>query len=95
MDSFEIMHRTLKAWQEMVYRLSKERPDLDSMTYRRVTVMVEDRLPDEPVHLQFAAPQEILEHFRQTLQGQGYNLSEQVIIPGLISVYKMHFNLHG
>ena len=77
--------RTLvKRWQKVLAELAKEGvPSLVWKTHRQVGVELEDRRPGEEVLLTFLAPREILERFLADLKGQGLEVTEEPLIPGV------------
>ena len=77
--------RTLvKQWKKVMAGLAGEEvPSQVWQTYRQVGVEVEDRRPGEEVLLTFLAPREVLERFLADLRGQGLEVCEEPLIPGL------------
>jgi hypothetical protein len=76
--------RTLvKRWKKVVAELAKEGPTMVWQTHRQVGVEVEDRRPGEEVLLTFLAPREVVEYFLADLRGQGLEVTEEPLIPGV------------
>ena len=78
--------RTLvKRWQQVLAGLAKEDegPTMVWQTRRQVGLEVEDRRPEEEVLLTFLAPREVLERFLADLRGQGLEVCEEPLIPGV------------
>ncbi len=78
--------RTLvKRWKQVVAELAKEDegPAMVWQTRRQVGIEVEDRRPGEEVLLTFLAPREVVEKFLADLRGQGLEVSEEPLIPGV------------
>ena len=78
--------RTLvKRWKKVVAVLAKEDegPTMVWQTRRQVGIEVEDRRPGEEVLLTFLAPREVLERFLADLRGQGLEVTEEPLIPGV------------
>ena len=78
--------RTLvKRWKQMLAELAREDegPTVIWQTRRHVGIEVEDRRPGEEVLLTFLAPKEVLERFLEDLRGQGLEVTEEPLIPGL------------
>jgi hypothetical protein len=78
--------RTLvKRWKKVVAGLADEGvPYQVWKTHRQVGVEVEDRRPGEEVLLTFLAPKEVLERFLADLRGQGLEVMEEPLVPGLV-----------
>jgi len=77
--------RTLvKRWKKVLAALAKEEgPSAVWQTHRQVGVELEDRRPGEEVLLTFLAPREVLERFLADLRGQGLEVCEEPLIPGV------------
>jgi hypothetical protein len=78
--------RTLvNRWKAVLAGLAREEmPSLVWKTHRQVGVEVEDRRPGEEVLLTFLAPREVLERFLADLRGQGLEVCEEPLVPGLV-----------
>jgi hypothetical protein len=79
--------RTLvKRWKKVLAGLPRgdEGPAMVWKTHRPVGIEVEDRRPGEEVFLTFLAPREVLEHFLADLRGQGLQVTEEPIVPGVV-----------
>ena len=79
--------RTLvKRWKKVLAELGREEegPAMVWQTHRQVGVEVEDRQPGEEVLLTFLAPKEALERFLADLKGQGLEVCEEPLIPGVV-----------
>jgi hypothetical protein len=75
----------LNRWKTVLADLAREAgPSMVMKTYRQVGVEVEDRRPGEEVLLTFLAPREVLERFLADLRGQGLEMSEDPLIPGVL-----------
>lgn len=55
-----------------------------------VRVTIEDRLPGQEVLLNFAAPEEIIIQFLDTLEAKGVVFQEQTIIPKMLMKCRMN-----
>jgi hypothetical protein len=58
-------------------------------THRQVGVEVEDRRPGAEVLLTFLAPREVLERFLADLRGQGLEVLEEALVPGLVMTCRL------
>ena len=84
--------RTLvKRWQQVLAELAREdeSPSLVLKTHRQVGVELEDRRPGEEVLLTFLAPREVLERFLADLRGQGLEVCEEPLIPGVVMTCRL------
>jgi hypothetical protein len=78
--------RTLvRRWKKVLAGLGREDegPAMVWKTHRQVGIEVEDRRPGEEVLLTFLAPREVLERFLADLRGQGLEVCEEPLIPGV------------
>ena len=78
--------RTLvKRWKKVLAGLAREEegPAMVWKTHRQVGVELEGRRPGEEVLLTFLAPREVLERFLADLRGQGLEVTEEPLIPGV------------
>jgi hypothetical protein len=78
--------RTLvRRWKKVLAGLGREDegPAMVWKTHRQVGIEVEDRRPGEEVLLTFLAPREVLERFLADLRGQGLEVTEEPLIPGV------------
>ena len=84
-SGLEEVRTLLKRWKKVLAGLAKEDegPSAVWQTHRPVGVEVEDRRPGEEVLLTFLAPREVLERFLADLRGQGLEVTEEPLIPGL------------
>jgi len=75
----------VKRWKKVVAQLAREEEGVTLVwqTRRPVGIEVEDRRPGEEVLLTFLAPKEVLERFLEDLRGQGLEVTEEPLIPGL------------
>jgi hypothetical protein len=74
----------LKQWKKVLaYPTRESGPSVVMKTYRQVGIEVEDRRPGEEVLLTFLAPREVLERFLADLRGQGLEVCEEPLIPGV------------
>jgi hypothetical protein len=75
----------LNRWKKVLaYPLRESGPSLVMQTYRQVAVEVEDRRPGEEVLLTFLAPKEVLERFLADLRSQGFEVTEDPLVPGVV-----------
>jgi hypothetical protein len=75
----------LNRWKAVLAEASRESgPSLVMKTYREVGIEVEDRRPGEEVLMTFLAPREVLERFLADLRGQGLEVIEEPIVPGVV-----------
>jgi hypothetical protein len=83
-SGLEEVRLLVKRWQQVVAGLADEgTPYQVWQTHRQVGIEVEDRRPGEEVLLTFLAPREVLERFLADLRGQGLEVSEEPLIPGV------------
>jgi hypothetical protein len=84
-SGLEEVRTLVKRWKQVVAELAKEEegPTMVWQTRRQVGVEVEDRRPGEEVLLTFLAPREVVEYFLADLRGQGLEVSEEPLIPGV------------
>jgi hypothetical protein len=76
--------RTLvKRWKKVLAELAQEEEGPAMVWQTRVGIEVEDRRPGEEVLLTFLAPREVLERFLADLRGQGLEVTEEPLIPGV------------
>ncbi len=76
--------RTLvKRWKQVLAELAKEDEGPTMVWQTKVGIEVEDRRPGEEVLLTFLAPREVLERFLADLRGQGLEVCEEPLIPGV------------
>jgi len=78
--------RTLvKRWKKVLAELAREEegPTMVWQTRCQVGIEVEDRRPGEEVLLTFLAPREVVEYFLADLRGQGLEVMEEPLVPGL------------
>jgi hypothetical protein len=54
-----------------------------------MVVALKDRRPGEEVLLTFLAPREILERFLADLKGQGLEVTEEPLIPGVVVTWRL------
>jgi hypothetical protein len=74
----------LNRWKVVLAEASeKSGPSMVMKTYRQVGIEVEDRRPGQEVLLTFLAPKEVLERFLADLRGQGVEVTEEPLIPGV------------
>jgi hypothetical protein len=83
--SMEEVRTLVKRWKQVLAGLTKEDegPAMLWQTHRQVGIEVEDRRPGEEVLLTFLAPREVLERFLADLRGQGLEVFEEPLIPGV------------
>ena len=67
-----------RAWDRLW--ATEDRGNADIMVY----VVVDDRLPDEEVSLNFTATPEVLDRFLDLLEEEGLRFSRSVVIPGFL-----------
>ena len=60
-----------------------------------VTVSVDDRLPGEPVSLNFHSPEEVLDKFLSILKENGLRFSCEELLPGLIKTCRIDHDMGG
>jgi hypothetical protein len=84
-SGLEDIRTLVKRWKQVVAGLAKEDegPTMVWQTRRQVGIEVEDRRPGEEVLLTFLAPREVIERFLADLRGQGLEVSEESLIPGV------------
>jgi len=76
--------RTLvKRWQQVLAQLAGEEEGVTMVWQTRVGLEVEDRRPGQEVLLTFLGPREVLGRFLADLRGQGLEVTEEPLIPGL------------
>jgi hypothetical protein len=84
--SMEEVRTLVKRWKQVLAGLTKEEDEGPAMlwqTHRQVGIEVEDRRPGEEVLLTFLAPREVVEKFLADLRGQGLEVCEEPLIPGV------------
>ena len=85
--------RTLvKRWKQVLAEMAKEEEEGPSMVWQTrcpVGIEVEDRRPGEEVLLTFLAPREVLERFLADLRGQGLEVCEEPLIPGVATTCRL------
>jgi hypothetical protein len=83
--SMEEVRTLVRRWKQVLAELAKEDegPTMVWQTRRQVGIEVEDRRPGEEVLLTFLAPREVLERFLADLRGQGLEVCEEPLIPGV------------
>ena len=83
--------RTLMSrWKKVWANLAREGvPAAVWQTHRQVGVEVEDRRPGQEVLLTFLAPKEVLERFLADLRGQGLEVCEEPLIPGVATTCRL------
>jgi hypothetical protein len=83
--------RTLmNRWKKVLANLAREGvPAAVWKTYRQVGVEVEDRRPGQEVLLTFLAPREVVERFLADLRGQGLEVCEEPLIPGVVVICRL------
>jgi hypothetical protein len=84
-SGLEEVRTLVKRWKRVVAELAKEDegPTMVWQTRRQVGIEVEDRRPGEEVLLTFLAPREVVERFLADLRGQGLEVCEEPLIPGM------------
>ena len=84
-SGLEEVRTLVKRWKKVLAGLAKEDegPTMVWETHRQVGIEVEDRRPGEEVLLTFLAPREVLEYFLADLRGQGLEVCEEPLIPGV------------
>jgi hypothetical protein len=85
-SGLEEVRTLVKRWKQVLAGLAREEDEGASMvwqTRRQVGIEVEDRRPGEEVLLTFLAPREVLERFLADLRGQGLEVTEEPLIPGV------------
>ncbi len=60
-----------------------------------VTVSVDDRLPGEPVSLNFHSPEEVLDKFLSILKEKGLKFTCNELLPGLIKTCQIDHDRDG
>src|SRR3974377_1175606 len=75
----------VKRWKAVLAGLAREDegPSAVWRTHRPVGVELEDRRPGEEVLRTFLAPREVVEYFLADLRGQGLEVCEEPLIPGV------------
>jgi hypothetical protein len=83
--------RTLmNRWKKVLANLAREGvPAAVWQTHRQVGVEVEDRRPGQEVLLTFLAPREVVERFLADLRGQGLEVCEEPLIPGVVVICRL------
>jgi hypothetical protein len=77
-------------WKQVVAELAgEERSSQVWQTRRQVGLEVEDRRPGEEVLLTFLAPKDVLERFLADLRGQGLEVCEEPLIPGVATICRL------
>jgi hypothetical protein len=83
-SGLEEVRTLVKRWKKVLAGLADEgAPYQVWKTHRQVGLEVEDRRPGEEVFLTFLAPKEVLERFLADLRGQGLEVKEEPLIPGV------------
>jgi hypothetical protein len=84
-SGLEEVRTLVRRWKRVVAELAKEDegPTMVWQTRRQVGIEVEDRRPGEEVLLTFLAPREVVERFLADLKGQGLEICEEPLIPGV------------
>ncbi len=84
-SGLEEVRTLVKRWKQVVAELAQEDegPAMVWQARRQVGIEVEDRRPGEEVLLTFLAPREVVERFLADLRGQGLEVTEEPLIPGV------------
>ena len=90
-SGLEEVRTLVKRWKKVVAELAQEdeAPYQVWRTHRPVGVELEDRRPGEEVLLTFLAPREVLERFLADLRGQGLEVCEEPLIPGVATTCRL------
>ncbi len=90
-SGLEEVRTLVKRWKQVVAELTKEDegPTMVWQTRRQVGIEVEDRRPGEEVLLTFLAHREVVERFLADLRGQGLEVTEEPLIPGVATTCRL------
>ncbi len=87
--SMEEVRTLVKRWKKVLAELAKEDEGPTMVWQTKVGIEVEDRRPGEEVLLTFLAPREVVERFLADLRGQGLEVCEEPLIPGVAKTCRL------